>query len=419
MSIRRRSYALLLFLAVCGVTNAQPSAPTSADATTRVDVIAGWNEAAIAAGYRAQLTLVPNTRNVAMVQVGMFEAVNAIIPRYTPYKTKLNAPAGANPELTASTVAHSILTRIYPAQSASFDTLHARAVATVTDDKVKADSMAFGTQVADAMLSLRKDDNVDVAETYRPLATPGIYVPTVVPLGTTCVVVTPWALKNVDQFRPSAPYKLTTEAYARDYNEVRLFGAKLSKDRSKTQTDTALFWEFTGPGTYSPIARQWASAKRLDTVDSARFFALFAMATADSYLSVFDAKYEYNLWRPVTAIRNGDKDQNADTPREESWLSLIDTPMHPEYPCAHCIASATAASVLRSVFNGDEFAPFVLTNPNMPGAPRRYTSLNAYVTEVSNARVWGGIHYRRSTEVARTMGEQVAQQVVRNFLKPL
>ena len=415
MMIRLVLFTVVLMLGLARSASAQ--SPT--DGSAPVDWIASWNALAIAAGYRAQLTLVPNTRNVAMVQVGMFEAVNTITPRYTPYALKLKAPAGVAPALSASTVAYTLLARMYPAQIANFDPLQARANAAVTDDKVRADSVAFGKEVAEAMLTMRKDDNVDVAETYRPPATPGIYTPTVVPLGTTCVVVTPWVLKNVDQFRPAAPYKLTSPEYAADLNEVRIFGAKNSKQRSKEQTDTALFWEFTGPGTYGPIARQWAAAKQFDMVDSARFFALFAMATADAYLSVFDAKYEYNLWRPITAIRNGDQDRNPDTPREESWLPLIDTPMHPEYPCAHCIASSTAAAVLASVFGSDSFAPFVLVNPSMPTAPRRYTSLNTYVSEVLNARVWGGIHYRRSAEIARGMGEQVAQQAVRNHLKPL
>jgi hypothetical protein len=365
------------------------------------------------------LTLVPNTRNVAVVQVAMFEAVNAMTPRYKPYKQKFSPSTGLSPELAASSAAHAVLVRLYPTQVAQFDPMQAQATNAVADEKIRADSIAFGKQVADAILKLRADDNVEVAETYRPPATPGVYLPTVVPLGTTCTVVTPWTLKSVDQFRPPAPYKLTSEAYAKDLNEVRTLGSKTSTARNKVQSDTARFWEFTGPGTFSPIARQWTANRKLDLVDSARFFALFAMATADSYLSVFDAKYEYNFWRPITAIRNADRDDNRDTPREESWLPAIDTPMHPEYPCAHCIASTTAAGVLSRIFGSESFAPFELSSPTLPGDTRRYTSLNAYVSEVMNARVWGGIHYRQSTEVARSMGEKIADQAVRNYLQPL
>jgi hypothetical protein len=349
----------------------------------------------------------------------MFEAVNAITPRYKPYKQKLNPAAGLAPELAASAAAYSVLTRLYPNQGAQFEPLYAQATGAVTDETVRAQSVAFGKQVAEAMLKMRADDNVDVSETYRPPATPGVYLPTAVPLGTTCIVVTPWTLKSVDQFRPPAPYKLSSDAYAKDFNEVRNLGSRASTTRSKAQSDSARFWEFTGPGTFSPIARQWSAVRKLDLVDSARFFALFAMATADSYLSVFDAKYEYNFWRPITAIRNADRDDNRDTPREESWLPAIETPMHPEYPCAHCIASSTAASVLNRVFGSDSFSAFDLSSPTLPGDARRYTSLDAYVSEVMNARVWGGIHYRQSTEVARAMGEKIADQAIRNFLQPL
>ncbi len=133
--------------------------------------------------------------------------------------------------------------------------------------------------------------------------------------------------------------------------------------RSDEQTTIAKFWEYTGPGTYSPIARKWATEAKLNLLDSARLFALFAMATADAYLAVFDAKYEYNFWRPITAIRNGSDDGNRATEADRSWLPLIDTPMHPEYPCAHCIASTTAANVLMRIFKTSKLVEVELDQP--------------------------------------------------------
>jgi PAP2 superfamily len=217
---------------------------------------------------------------------------------------------------------------------------------------------------------------------------------------------------------PPAPYRLSSEQYARDLNEVQSIGGKKSSKRSDEQTTIAKFWEFTGPGTYSPIARKWATEAKIDLVESARLFALFAMATADAYLAVFDAKYEYNFWRPITAIRNGADDGNRNTEADRSWLPLIDTPMHPEYPCAHCIASTTAANVLMKIFKSSKFAEIELTSPFAPNVTRRFSDLNDYVSEIVDARVLGGVHFRQSALVGKKMGEQVAEFVTNSFLTP-
>ena len=338
MPIINKHFSRWLFVFLVSVANA------------KADVITDWNETAVAAGYRAKQTLVPFTRNVAMVQVAMFEAVNAITPRYKPYKLSLNPPAETSPEIAAATAAHSILTQLYPDQANNFSARYDEYINAVSNSAAKQNGIAFGNLVAAEMIKLRTGDGVDVTETYQPATKAGVYIPTVIPLGSTCSIVTPWALKSVSQFRPSAPYRLSSEQYARDLNEVQAMGGKKSTKRSDEQTTIAKFWEYTGPGTYSPIARKWAAVAKLDLVDSARLFALFAMATADAYLAVFDAKYEYNFWRPITAIRNGADDGNRATEADRSWLPLIDTPMHPEYPCAHCVASTTAANVLMRIF---------------------------------------------------------------------
>jgi PAP2 superfamily len=391
---------------------------TSACAWAQADLIAQWNKTAIAAGYQARLTLVPLSRNVALVQVGMFEAVNAITPRYQAYKLKLGAAPQTSPEVAAATVAHSLLVQLYPDQAKTFDARYAEAMASAPQGAARDNGMAFGKQVAAEMLALRKDDNVDAIEHYQPVTRAGVYVPTVVPLGSTCSLVTPWAIRSVSQFRPSAPYAVTSAAYAQDLNEVQSLGGKTSAKRSPEQAQVAKFWEFTGPGTFSPIAHAWAAHAKLDLLDNARFFALFAMATADSYLAVFDAKYEYNFWRPFTAIRNAEVDDNRLTTADYGWLPYIDTPLHPEYPCAHCIASTTAAGVLTSVFGSASLLPVDLVSPTAPGVIRRFANVNDYVSEVLNARVWGGIHYRASTTVGKSMGEEIARYVVSNTLLP-
>jgi hypothetical protein len=243
-------------------------------------------------------------------------------------------------------------------------------------------------------------------------------VPTALPVASNWSGVRPFGLKSGSQFRPPAPYALTSEAWARDYNEVKRMGAKVGSGRSAEQTDIARFWEMTGAATYHPIVRQLAAAKHLDVIDSAHLFALVSMATADGMIAVFDAKYAYNFWRPITAIRNGDPSGKSAVERDAAWEPIVPTPMHPEYPCAHCISSQTTATVLEASF-GDAIPAVQLTSPSAPGVTRTFVKLSDYSAEVINARVYDGVHYRTSGEVAATMGRQIGQYTVENYLRPL
>jgi len=162
--------------------------------------------------------------------------------------------------------------------------------------------------------------------------------------------------------------------------------------------------------------RQLAASKKLDIVDSARLFALVAIATNDAFIAVFDAKYHYNFWRPITAIRNADLSDNSATLRDPSWSPLGDTPMHPEYPCAHCITSAAAATVLQSIF-GDQIPEVSMTSATAPGITRRWTRLQDYSDEVAVARIYGGFHYRFSNVVGQDMGRKIADLAVNTQLR--
>ncbi len=198
---------------------------------------------------------------------------------------------------------------------------------------------------------------------------------------------------------------------------MKKMGAKTGSERTAEQTVIARLWEMTGPALHNPIARQLVATKHRDILDNARLFALYAMAMADSYIAVFDAKYTYNFWRPVTAIRNGDVDGNDSTERDPTWEPFIPTPMHPEYPCAHCINSAAGAAVLEFFF-GDAVPTFSLTNSTAPGITRSFSRLSDYVSESIDARVYDGVHYRTSGEVGAAMGRKIGDYAVQNFLKP-
>ena len=187
------------------------------------------------------------------------------------------------------------------------------------------------------MIALRANDGIDAQERYRPSTKAGVYVPTSCLSSPRSGATTPWVMTAGSQFRPGPPPALDSETWTRDVNEIREIGARNSTVRTAEQTTIGRFWFLVGPRSYNPIVRQAAMAKKMDVVDCARLFALTSIAGFDAIVAVFDAKYQYNFWRPITAIRNADITQNAATSREESWLPLGDTPMHPEYPCAHCI----------------------------------------------------------------------------------
>ena len=385
---------------------------------TTADVIIDWNERAVAAGYTARVTPGASARNIAMVHIAMFEALNSIEPRYTPYRKQLTVAPGASRDAAAAAAAHHILVREYPDQAKEFDKALEAALAAVTDEQAKVEGARIGEEAARAIRLERSTDGADAPNTYRPYTAAGKYVPTELPVMSSWGVVRPFALKTGSQFRPQAPYPLTSKQWAKDYIEVKNMGAKSHSARTAEQSDIARFWELVGPATYNPIARQLSAAKGLDMIENARLFALFSIAAADAGAAIFEAKYKYNFWRPVTAIRNGDLDGNNATERDPSWEPFIRTPMHPEYPCAHCTFQSTAASVLETYFGSDS-ASFRLTSTTAPGVTRSFSKLSDYVAEVVNARVYDGVHYRTSGEAGAALGRKIGQYTMQNFLKPI
>jgi PAP2 superfamily len=381
------------------------------------DVITDWDEKAVGAGYTARQGPPPHSRIVAMVHLAMFEAVNSIDGRYRPYRARLAAEPGASREAAAAAAAHYVLARVYPDQAKDTDQALRASLAAVAEPDARAKGVRLGERAGATILAERANDGAAGPDTYRPHTSPGKYVPTVLPAASRWGGVRPYALKSGDQFRPAAPYALSSREWANDYNEVKRLGAKTGSARTAEQTDVARFWELTGPASYNPLARQLALAKKLDVTDCARMFALVSMAAADALISVFDAKYTYNFWRPVTAVRNGDLSGNDAVERDAAWEPYIPTPMHPEYPCAHCISQAAVAGVFEHFF-GDAIPPVKLTSTTAPGVTRTFSKLSDYVNEVINARIYDGVHYRTSGDVGADMGRKIALYTVRNHLLP-
>jgi hypothetical protein len=380
------------------------------------DVITEWNEKAVAF-VTPRMVPAAGQRVVAIMQVAMFDAVNSIERRYRPYLAALPTAATASKEAAAAAAAGTVLVGLYP-QEAELKSALATYLATIPDSDAKSAGIKLGEAVAAKVLEARGKDGADAPDAYRYKTKPGVYVPTSITVSSTWSNVKPFALASASQFRPQPPIALKSEQWATDYNEIKELGGKNSTKRSARQTEDARFWLITGPQSSEPVVRQIVAAKKMSLIESARFMALTAMAGADAAIAVFDAKYHYEFWRPITAIRNGDNDDNPATERDASWQPIDNTPMHPEYPCAHCIISGAISSAIETALGTPEIPEVTMTSPTAPGATHRWNNIGAYNDEVSHARIWAGFHYRFSVRVGQDMGRKIGEHVVKNFLQP-
>jgi hypothetical protein len=374
----------------------------------RADVVMDWNVRADSLASAHRLMPVNHSRVMALLHVSIFEAVNAIDKRYEPYRLTLVTDRNTSREAAAASAGHAVLLALFPDEKSALDELLARTLDAVPPGPARERGVLLGQKAAAELLALRANDGHDAEEEWRPLTQPTVYIPTTIPVASTVPGYQTWLMSGASQFRPEPPPSLTSELWTRDLNEIREVGGLKSKTRTAEQTDVGRFWFLTGPRTYNPIIQHVAQAKKMDLVDCARLYALTSVAAADAFIAVFEAKYTFNFWRPLTAVRNADQTGNPATPRDAMWLPLGDTPMHPEYPCAHCISSSAVAEVLIGLV-GDDVGEITLTSPSAPGVTRRWKHLSEYRDEVSNARIWAGFHYRFSTEVGKDMGKKIGQ----------
>ena len=379
------------------------------------DVITDWDAKASAVASPAAL----GERELAIVDVAMFDAVNSISPKYRPYLVREEGFSGASAEAAAASAAATALEKLHPQSAAEFKAAledYVKGLPALHADVAK--GMRLGELIAQRVFESRAADGSTGVDPYRPRTQPGVYVPTATMVAATWPTLRPLVLERRDQFRPGPPVALASPEWASDYNEVKTYGARNSTLRTPEQTETAKFWLMTGPQAYHPIVRQLILARHLKLVDSARFMAAFAVAMTDAYIAVFEAKYHYEFWRPITAIRNGDIDGNPATEIDPSWQPLDTTPQHPEYPCAHCLLSGAAAALIESYGGLRDVQEISLTSPTAPGITHRWSSLDAFTNEVANARVWAGFHYRSSGRVGTAMGRDVGRYVAANFAQP-
>ncbi len=382
------------------------------------DVITDWNEKTVAFVTTRAMLPPQAERVMAAVHVAMFDAVNSIDRRYRPYMLQLPAAKETSQEAAAAAAAAAVLAGLHPNAADEMKAALAATLATISPGTARDDGIRLGEAVAAAIVAERSRDGANAADAYRPKTRPGVYVPTPITASSMWPNVTPFAMTSPTQFRPRPPIPITGAQWATEYNEIKTLGGKTSTARSAQQSEDGRFWLITGPQSYYPIVRQLVAAKKMNLVDGARFMALVSVATADAYIAVFDAKYHYDFWRPITAIRNGDMDDNPATERDAAWQPIDNTPMHPEYPCAHCITSAAVATVAETVLGSADVPEVVMTSAAAPGVTHRWTNLWVYADEVSLARIWAGFHYRFSTRVGQDMGRKIGQLVVQSRMQP-
>jgi len=395
-------------------------APTLAS-TARADAVTDWNAIMQATVSASPTNPFFQTRWAAITQLAVFEAVNAIEGDYEPYLGITGAPAWASPDAAAIAAAHRTLVTLRPGSAAALDAARAASLAAIPAGPAKDAGILVGEYAATAMLLLRSDDGWDANVTYTPGSAPGEWRPTPPALAAAVLPgwgqVTPFGLEDGSQFRLPPPPALHTRKYANDYNEVKLLGRIDGPFRPQDRTDVARFYAATTTvQAWNSAARQASAAQGKTLSENARIFALLAMAMCDASIANFETKYHYNFWRPVTAIRAGDTDGNADTEADPDWLPLIATPAFPSYASAHATLSGAARAVLERAF-GKRGHAITLTNPGLPGIVLNYTTFERITDDIDDARIYGGIHFRFDQEAGAYQGRHVGKYILRNYLR--
>jgi hypothetical protein len=362
------------------------------------------------------------SRYAAITHLAMFEGVNAITKDYQPYLRTITAPDSASPDAAAIAAAHVVLRNYFPAAASNLDMERERSLARIPASAEKTAGIAAGEAAARAMISQRGGDGAGATAAYTPLTGVGYWLPTPPPFAAAAFApwgkVTPFGIARPDQFRPKPPPALTTRRYSRDYNEVKEVGDILSTltERPQDRIDVVRYAAAMSPTQFwNPVAVQLSEADKLSLSENARLFALLNMAMADTAIAVFEAKYFYNFWRPVTAIRAGDIDGNPKTSRDPGFSTFIATPPYPGYPSGYGGLSNAARSVLERIVGRGRHA-VTLSNTALPGVTIRYTNLRHITDDIADGRIYAGIHFRFDQDAAEEMGERIAGYVVKNHL---
>lgn len=403
-----------------------PALLLSIPARANADAVSDWNVIAVNTAVAAKANPFAQGRFGAIVQVAVFEAVNSITGEYQPYLGTLTKRSGASPEAAAVEAAYKVLSHYFGAGSAAIQTTldadRANSLLAIANGQAKLDGIQTGDDAASAMIALRSNDGSAKA----PLTTaPGAADPGVWQLTTGCKAgiaynwqfVTPFGIRSASDFMLGPPPALTSEAYTKAYNEVMTVGASDSPVRPQDRANVVLFFAATSPTQAMNQAARDVAAEKGGTITAhARALALVNMAINDSLVASFLNKYHYNFWRPETAIHGADSDGNPNTVADVDWAPFITTPCFPSYPSNHGSAVNAASEVLRRLY-GEAAHAITLTNPAVPTIILEYSSFREICDDVSDARVYGGIHFRTDQEAGADLGRAVGTAVYKMNLR--
>lgn len=406
-------HVLALGMVLASADAARAQASGEASSVVGDAKVLEWN--AIAVDTIGALPPFPSARFMAITQIAVFEAVNAITGEYEPYLGTIAAPAGASPEAAAIAAAHAVLAGFFPAAAATLDQKQADSLASLSDSQGKAEGIAVGEAAASALLAERADDGSAPPQFYLPPdSDPGDWQPT-----PGCSAsggafrhwqnVMPFGIVSSLQFRANAPFPMTSRRYARDFNEVKALGATTSTRRSQDRADVARIYAAQFPHVgWNGAARQLASVRRDGITETARTLALLNASLSDALITVFESKYYYAYWRPETAIARADEDGNERTRPDTVFTPFVVAPCFPSYPSGHGSAAGAGSTVLANAY-GEGHHQLINSTPSVPGVVLHYTRLHQIVRDVSDARIYGGIHFRNDQDAAEKLGSQVAK----------
>src|SRR4029077_14009751 len=390
-----------------------------------LDPVVQWNKALleIVRTPKAQPATIHPTRSFAIMHAAIYDVVNAIDGTHKPYLVRLEEVSRyASKDAAADAAAHAVLVSLYPKFQAAVDAQLQQLLAAIPEGSDKVEGISIGQTVADRILTLRSNDgSTDTPAPFVFGSAPGDYQSTPPnfppqPQFTNWSHVAPFALERANQFRPGPPPALTSDTYSDVFAEVQSLGIAGGTTATPDQVLTGRFWNGAIQNYWNEIAQTATLSHRLTTAQSARLFALLNLTFADGVIAFYDAKYTYNFWRPVTAIREAATDGNPATLPNPNWLPEVgNTTPDPSYPGAHAVISEAGAFVLISFFRRDHF-DFKVTSEVLPGVDRSFPSFSAAAEEAILSRIFAGVHFRSDLTSGRRLGREVADFVVDNFL---
>jgi len=397
-------------------------------AAARADAVLDWNEIAVNTAIKNLQNPFATARYQAIVQLAVFEAVNSVTGEYQSYLGTISAPAGASADAAAVQAAYHVLLTYFPGSSVDLGNARTASLGSIPDGQSKTDGLAVGDAAASAMIALRANDGSSPAQ----FKVPGPAVPGEWQATPSCPIVngvasglffqwqnvTPFGIPSDGPFLLPPPPELTSNEYAKTYNEVKSVGAANSTERPQDRADVAVFYAGSSPTfVFNQVARQLAQQEGGSLSQNARAFALLNMAISDSLVASFFNKYHYNFWRPETAIHNGDADGNPKTDPDPNYHPFVVTPCFPSYPSNHGSAANAASEVLRRLY-GEAGHSITVSNTAVPNIVLQYTSFKEIANDISDARVYGGIHFRTDQDAAAVLGRAVGKAVYKGNLRP-